>query len=133
MKRHAHRSEHTGDAGQNRQQDNVRALTSYTQRLLEAVARTHGIGLRRVRMQDKAYRLGPADLEGAFIVITGPLTSARDIVVPRATDAGAFGRWFYNFTGQDLTFRNPDGSTQITAADVTGLIVVSADGPEVWT
>jgi hypothetical protein len=133
VKRQAHRGEHTGSAGLDRQQENVRALANYTQRMLESLGRTHGIGLRRVRMQDKAYTMTPADMEGAFIVITGPLTAARDVLMPRATDASGYGRWFYNFTGQDLTFRNPDGSTQITAADVTGLVVVSADGPEVWT
>jgi hypothetical protein len=132
MRRHAHRSEHTGDAGLDRQQNNVRALAGHTQRLQEAIARTHGVGLRRVRMQDKAYTMTPDDMEGAFVVFSGSLTATREVLIPRATDASAYGRWFYNFTGQTLTFRNPDGSANIVSL-ARRLIVVSADGPEPWT
>lgn len=129
MKKHAHPTEHTGNAGQDRQQEAVRALSSYTQRLLGALARTHGVGLRRVRMRDKAYRLTPADMEGAFIVITGTLTGTRDVILPNATDADGFGRWFDNRTGQDLNFINDDGGTSLPAATGTAFIVVSTDGP----
>jgi hypothetical protein len=132
VKRQAHRGEHTGSAGLDRQQENVRALASYTQRMLESLGRTHGIGLRRVRMQDKAYTMTPDDMEGAFVVFSGTLTATREVLIPRATDASAYGRWFYNFTGQTLTFRNPDGSANIVSL-ARRLIVVSADGPEPWT
>jgi hypothetical protein len=132
VKRQAHRGEHTGSAGLDRQQENVRALAGYTQRMLESIGRTHGIGLRRVRMQDKAYTMTPADMEGAFVVFSGSLTATREVLIPRATDASAYGRWFYNFTGQTLTFRNPDGSANVVSL-ARRLIVVSADGPEPWT
>ena len=48
MKKLAHRSEHTGSAQGERAQGNVRSLTSLTQVLFGALARTHGVGVRRV-------------------------------------------------------------------------------------
>lgn len=128
-----HRNEQTGSPGADRMQSNVRDLIVYVTQTLARVQLTHGVGVRRVQMQDKDYALTSADLEGAFIVISGPLSAARTITTPRATDRSGYGRWFYNFTGQDLTFVNADGSTLLTAAALVGLIVTSADGPELWT
>ncbi len=129
VNRHAHRSEHTGNAGQDRQQENVRALTSHVQRLLEAVARTHGVGVKRVQMQDKTYTLTPLDLEGALIIFSGPLTAGRTVLVPRVTDANGYGRLFVNATGQSLTFRNADGDSTLTFASGAGYFFISATGP----
>jgi hypothetical protein len=127
-----HRSEHTGNAGADRVQDNVRDLIGKVNNLLLGIARTHGVGLKRVPLRDADYHLTSGDMEGAFVVFTGLLTATREVFVPRATDANSYGRWFYNFTGQTLTFRNADGSANVGSNSVR-LIVVSADGPEPWT
>lgn len=129
MKRPTHRSEATGNVGLDRIQNNVRDLVARVNILLLALAQTHGVGLRRVQMQDATYTLTSGDLEGAFIVIAGPLTAGRNVVVPRAADGKAYGRWFQNQTGQTLTFVNADGSGVLTSLTGKAFFVVSEDGP----
>jgi uncharacterized membrane protein YidH (DUF202 family) len=127
-----HQSEQTGNAGLDRIQNNVRNLIAWVRTQLLRSIHAHGVGLTRIHMRDANYTATSADIAGAFIVIDGPLTAARSITVPRASDSGAYGRWVKNSTGQNLTFLNADGSTTLTAAAGQGRIVVSEDGPEVW-
>jgi len=131
--RASHRSEQTGNPALDRMQNNVRDAIAKTNSLLLALARTHGVGVRRVRMTDANYTLTSEDIEGAVIIFTGTLTAGRDVLVPRATDTTGFARWFENATGQTLTFRNADGSATLPALTGTGFYVVSADGPVGYT
>lgn len=133
MKKLAHRSEHTGSAQGERAQGNVRDAISFAVRENVASRYFFGIGIRRVRMADKDYRLTARDLEAAVLIFDGPLTAARQVTLPEVPDTAPFQRLLKNNTGQDLTFVNTDGSMPLPAATVTALMVVTADGPEAYT
>lgn len=133
MKLPTHRAEHTGDAGLDRIQNNVRALAADSRRFMERMARQQGLGLKRIVLQDQNYTLTLEESSAAFWVFDGTLTAARTIFVPRASDANAYGRWISNATtgGFTLTIANVDGSASVFGGTV-GYVVVSADGPEAW-
>lgn len=127
-----HRGEHTGDAGTDRIQNNVRDLVSKVGNLLASLARTHGVGVKRITLRSASHQLTVGEIEGAFLVFDGLPPAAVTITVPRATDPGGYGRRVKNLTGQNLTFVNKDGSTTLSAASGERRIIVSAEGPEVW-
>lgn len=133
IRRATHRSEHTGSAPLGRVQENVRDLHSFVKGEVSDFAWFHGVGVKRVQVQDRDFRLTPDELRAATIIIDGPLTAPRRCILPEVTDARAFQRWFENATGQDLTLINADGSHLLTAVAGTGFIVVSADGPVGYT
>lgn len=124
-----HRSEATGDAALDRIQNNVRTAIARTNELVFAIARTHGIGVKRISMRDANYDVTTNDIEGAVLVFSGTLTAGRTVNMPRATDGQAYKRWIKNTTGQTLTFANADGSATVVST-VTGCLLVSASGPE---
>lgn len=124
-----HRSEATGNAALDRMQNNVRELISRANALVLALARTHGVGMKRVTMRDANYTMTSDDFEASTLIFSGTLTAGRTVTMPRATDAQAYQRWIQNTTGQTLTFANADGSTTISSP-LIGCVRVSSTGPE---
>lgn len=135
MKLPTHRAEHTGDAGLDRIQENVRALAGEVRKFMARMARQQGLGLRRIVLQDRDYTLSLEEAAAAFWLFEGTLTAARTIYVPRAADADAYGRWIYNFTsgGQSLSIANVDGSDTVANGGAAFFVVYGSYGPEEWT
>ena len=129
----SHRSEQTGNPGMDRIQGNVRDLIAEVRQFIAELTRAHGIGVRRIIMKDAPYRLTSKDLTASVLIIDGPLTAQRDVIVPRATDLTAYQRWFDNVTGQDLRIINEDGSQLLTSLAGVSFIVVSSEGPVGYT
>lgn len=128
-----HRSEQTGNPGADRMQSNVRDLVTEVRQFIAQITRAHGIGVRRIIMRDEPYRLTAQDIAASVIILDGPLTAQRDVVVPDATDGTGYERWLENATGQDLRIINPRGSVIFTSGAGTMKLVVSSDGPVSYT
>lgn len=128
-RRSAHRSEHTGNPALERVQNNVRDLQAFAKGELADFGWFHGVGLKRIAMQDRDYTLTAADVLAGTLIFSGPLTTTRKIIVPKVADVRAFQRWVENTTGQSLVFINADGSTTLTFASGRGFILVSSQGP----
>lgn len=129
-----HQSEHTGNAGLDRVQNNVRELIAYVKILAARVLRletTWGNGAKRVTLSNASYTIETSDTWYAWYCFDGTLTAGRTITWPlQSTDATTHIRWVTNATtgGFALTIRSPHGTTTVNAS-TTRAIVFASTGP----
>lgn len=128
-----HRNEHTGEAGRDRPQENVRELVTQVKQFIARIERQHGIGVRRIAMRNETYRMTTEDFIASVWIFDSVLTSQQDVVIPDATDATGYERWVENQTGQTLRFVNKSGDETLAAVSGTMKLVVSSDGPTGYT
>lgn len=129
MRQASHRSEHTGNVGLDRIQENVRALVAKVRAIVSALELI-GLGSVDVAMGDRDYTLTAEEAANVHINLVDAHTAVRVLKLPNAPRKGlSYVRWISNNTtgGFAVTVSTTKGGTTTLNSLTTRAFIVWDD------